>query len=151
MFKTVFKILNWNMSVKFFFRRWFNALKVRETLCFQHTFELWKQPEVNYSEVRRVKWIIHGGNVFPTKNYDTEAKNMPLRCRDEESMSDLSTTPRLRLTASRFSTSSRRMINSGLFRYTFEADDTPEAGKADQHCFNLGLWYPWLLWSGDSS
>jgi hypothetical protein len=25
-------------------------------------------------------------------------------------------------------------------------DDTPDVEKVDQHCFELGLWHPWLLW-----
>jgi hypothetical protein len=42
------------------------------------------------------------------------------------------------------------VINSGPFGYRFKLDDTPNVKKADQHCFNLGLWHPWLLWPGDS-
>jgi hypothetical protein len=42
------------------------------------------------------------------------------------------------------------LINSGPFGHRFEVDDTTDVEEADQHCFDLGLRNPWLLWPGDS-
>jgi hypothetical protein len=40
------------------------------------------------------------------------------------------------------------MNNSGSLGYKFKVDDTSNVEKADQHYFDLRLWYPWLLRSG---
>jgi hypothetical protein len=40
------------------------------------------------------------------------------------------------------------MINSGPFGHRFKLGDTPDVEKAGRHCFDLGFWHSWLLWSG---
>jgi hypothetical protein len=76
------------------------------------------------------------------KTVTLKAKNLPACCHGKESMSNPSTI--LLACTSGINKPFQNMhveclINSGPFRYKFKVDDTPDAGKADQLYFVLGL------------
>jgi hypothetical protein len=91
LFKTVFKILN-RIVCQNFFTDDLMSSRSEKLFPFSTLFEFWKQPEVSWSEVRRVRRMIHGKESFLLKTATLESKNVAVRCRGEESMSDLSTT-----------------------------------------------------------
>jgi hypothetical protein len=78
--------------------------------------------------------------VFLLKTATLEAKNMPARCRDQESMSNFSTT--LSACTSRhrqaFSAPPRRISdNQWHFEHKFKVDDAHYVEKTDQYYFYL--------------
>jgi hypothetical protein len=72
---------------------------------------------------------------------DTRSEEVPARCRGEESMSNLSTTPTLAprgINKPFQHLHVEYLINSGPFGYKFKENNTPDVEKAAQHCFDLG-------------
>jgi hypothetical protein len=64
---------------------------------------------------------------------------MPARCRDEESMSDLSSLPPHTINKPFQQLHLECLINSGTFGQKIEVDDTADVVNADQYCFDLGI------------
>jgi hypothetical protein len=62
-FKRVFQILNKNICHTFFKGDLISS-KSEKLFAFNTPFEFWKQPEVSWSQVRRIRRMVHGRDAF---------------------------------------------------------------------------------------
>jgi hypothetical protein len=87
LFRSVFKILNRNVKLS-----QIQVVNIRETLSFQLTPQFRKQMSVGWNQVRRLWRMTRDRDAFYCQKLTLYAKNVPARCRAEESVSDVSTT-----------------------------------------------------------
>jgi hypothetical protein len=64
--------------------RKFTVLNVRETLSFQHVPKFWEQPEVSWSQVRRLRRMIHDRYAPFFQKLILDDKNVLARCHGKE-------------------------------------------------------------------
>jgi hypothetical protein len=128
------------MYLRNYFTHYVMSSAFEKRFPFRALFEFWIQPEVSWSQVRRVRRMIHGGDAFPAKICDTRSEgwagDFSWRRLNERSGRN---SPRLRLTAT----------NSVFITSTQNVWLTVDLGVQIQ-----SVWCPWcressslLFWS----